>query len=67
MDPLKSGQPLYSGRITCPRLILPKTNTFRTSEKQTPLNSEQKTLISLRRTLAKTKLPPITFLIRETA
>ena len=22
-DPPKSGQPLYSGRLTCPRLILP--------------------------------------------
>ena len=30
------------------------TNTFRTSEKRTPLNSEQRTLISPRRTLANT-------------
>ena len=29
-----------------------RTNTFRTSEKQTPLNSEQQTLISPQRTLA---------------
>ena len=34
------------------------TNIFRTTEKQTPLNSKQWTLISPRRTLANTKLPP---------
>ena len=33
---------------------------FRTSEKRTPLNSEQRTLISPQRTLANTKLPPKT-------
>ena len=37
-----------------------RTNTFGTSKKQTPLNSEQQTLISPRRTLANTKLPPKT-------
>ena len=37
-----------------------RTNTLRTSEKWTPLNSEQRTLISPRRTLANTKLPPKT-------
>ena len=35
-----------------------RTNTFRTSDKQTPLNSEQWTLISPRRTLPNAKLPP---------
>ena len=61
MDPLKSRQPLYSRQITCPRLICPhRTNTFRTSEKRTPLNSEQWTLMSPRHTLANTKLPPKT-------
>ena len=35
-------------------------NTLRTSEKRTPLNSEQWTLIRPRRTLANTKLPPKT-------
>ena len=54
----KSGQPLYNGRLTCPRFYH-RTNTFRTSEKRTPLNSER-TLISLQRTLANTKLPPKT-------
>ena len=45
-DPPKSGQPLYSGRLTCSRdWFYHRTNTFRTSEKRTPLNSEQ-TLIS---------------------
>ena len=34
------------------------TNTFQTSEKQTPLNSVQWTLISPRLTLTNTKLPP---------
>ena len=60
-DPPRSGQPLYSGRLTCPRLIFTiETNTFRTSEKRTPLNSEQRTLIRPQRTLANTKLPPKT-------
>ena len=35
-------------------------NTFRTSEKRTPLNSDQRTLISPQRILANTKLPPKT-------
>ena len=35
-------------------------DTFRTSEKRTPLNSEQQTLIRPQRTLANTKLPPKT-------
>ena len=61
MDPLKSRQPLYSTQITCPRLICPhRTSTFRTSEKRTPLNSEQWTLMNPRHTLASTKLPPKT-------
>ena len=34
--------------------------TFQTSEKWTPLNSEQRTLISSQCTLANTKLPPKT-------
>ena len=34
------------------------TITFWTSEKRTPLNSEQRTLISPQHTLANTKLPP---------
>ena len=60
-DPPKSGQPLYSGWLTCPRLILyHRTNTLRTSKKRTPLNSEQWTLISPRCILANTKLPPQT-------
>ena len=33
-----------------------RTNTFRTTEKQTPLNSVQRTLMSSRLTLANTKL-----------
>ena len=37
-----------------------RTNTFWTSEKQTPLNSKQKTLTRPRHTLANTKLPPKT-------
>ena len=37
---------------------LPPIDTFRTSEKRTPLNSEQRTLTSPQRTLANTKLPP---------
>ena len=59
-DPPKSGQPLYDGRTAHLPLIdfTIGTNTFRTSEKWTPLNSEQRTLISLQRTLANTKLPP---------
>ena len=37
-----------------------RTNTLRTSEKRIPLNSEQRTLVSPRRTQANTKLPPKT-------
>ena len=40
VKPPKSGQPLYSRRLTCPRLITlrdrPRTNRLRTSEKRTP-------------------------------
>ena len=61
MNPPKSGQPLYSGRLTCPRLILLyRASTFRTSEKRTLLNFEQRTLISPQRTLTNTKVPPKT-------
>ena len=59
-DPLKSGQPLYNGRSLAPDRFYPRINTFRTSKKRTPLNSEQRTLISPQRTLANTKLPPKT-------
>ena len=34
-----------------------RTNTLRTSEERTPLNSEQRTVISPQRSLANTKLP----------
>ena len=32
MDPPKSGQPLYSGRLTCPRLILPYISNLREAD-----------------------------------
>ena len=62
-DPPKSRQPLYNGSTAhLPPIdfTIARTNTFRTSEKRTPLNSEQRTLISPQRTLANTKLPPKT-------
>ena len=49
-DPPKSGQPLYSERLTCSDWFYHRTNTFWASEKQTPLNSKQWILISPRRT-----------------
>ena len=41
-----------------PDWLYHRTNTFWTSEKQTPLNSKQRTLISPQHTSANTKLPP---------
>ena len=56
IDPLKNRQPLYSGWLTCSRWFYHRTNTFRTSEKRTLLNSEQWTLISPWRNLANIKI-----------
>ena len=57
MDPPKSGVPLDSGQINCP-WFYHTSIPFWTSEKQTPLNSKQRTLISPWCTLANTKLLP---------
>ena len=54
-DPLKSGQPLYSGQITCPRLILPYISNLReadASQLRTTDTDESQTYLS------QTKLPP---------